>query len=566
MTIKPDYLSLDSLLQKRLFRIPEYQRAYSWLDEQRTDLFEDIRRLKQYAPERHHFMATMVCLQTNNKEEIGADEFNIFNIVDGQQRLTTLIIILKALAKRLVNGNTEDKKEGDKLNELLVKGDQRLILLQTNHDSSFMFRNYLIEGIIPEPLSINTAAEMNLVKAFKDCENFAENWPDGPFDLLKIVKNRLDFVFYVLEDEGAVYRIFEVLNSRGLEVDWLDKCKSMLMGLAFEKFEPAVRAEHINELHKRWTEIYRVIGKQRVAGHEILRFAATFTNPDIKNRILAAKEAMDFYQQYCSDKPECIISVADFFLKIAVQLERLYSNTRLKAVTDILHARFLAISIMLNDTFGDEERNEILDCWQKVTYRIFGLCGKDSRSKVGEYTRLAQKINSNRISKNQVAEQVTNLAKDHKIDEGISRLSTIDCYNDWPNDDLLYFFYRYEEYLAENAGAEISHEVWQSIWSESPPKSIEHIFPQTPRADWQGKLGKGETVEKNVHRLGNLMILPPGVNSKALNKSFKVKRRIYKDNHNLKLLDEVISKRDWNKKAIDAREKKLLRWAKNAWG
>ncbi|GAF86876.1 unnamed protein product, partial [marine sediment metagenome] len=149
MTIKPDYFSLDSLLQKRLFRIPEYQRAYSWQEKQRNDLFEDIRRLKQYGSERHHFMATMVCLQTSNKEEIGADEFNIFNIVDGQQRLTTLIIILKALTKKLINGNAKDKKEGEKLNELLVKGDQRLILLQTNHDSSFMFRSYLIEGIIP---------------------------------------------------------------------------------------------------------------------------------------------------------------------------------------------------------------------------------------------------------------------------------------------------------------------------------------------------------------------------------------------------------------------------------
>lgn len=566
MTIKPDYFSLDSLLQKRLFRIPEYQRAYSWQEKQRNDLFEDIRRLKQYGSERHHFMATMVCLQTSNKEEIGADEFNIFNIVDGQQRLTTLIIILKALTKKLINGNAEDKKEGEKLNELLVKGDQRLILLQTNHDSSFMFRNYPIEGIIPEPLSIKTFAEMNLVKAFRECENFIENWPDGTFDLLKIVKNRLDFIFYVLEDEGAVYRIFEVLNSRGLEVDWLDKCKSMLMGLAFEKFEPVVRGEHINELHKRWTEIYRVIGKQKVAGHEILRFAATFIDPDIKNRILTSEEAMDFCQEYCSNKPELIINVADFFLKIAVQLEKLNSNTRLKAVTDILHARLLAISIMLNDTLSNTERSQILDCWQKVTYRIFSLCGKDSRTKVGDYTRLAQRIYSNGISKDKIAEQVANLAKDHTIDEGIGRLSSLDCYNEWPNEDLLYFFYRYEEYLSENAGAEISHEVWQSIWSESPPKSIEHIFPQTPGLDWQGKLGKGETVEKNVHCLGNLMILPPGVNSKALNKSFKIKRKIYKDNHHLKLMDEVISKRDWNKKAIDAREKKLLRWAKAAWG
>ena len=77
--IKPDYLTFDSLLQKRLFRVPEYQRAYSWGLQQRNDLFFDITKL-----------------QTNKKEEVGVDEYGVFSIVDGQQRLTTLIIILKA--------------------------------------------------------------------------------------------------------------------------------------------------------------------------------------------------------------------------------------------------------------------------------------------------------------------------------------------------------------------------------------------------------------------------------------------------------------------------------------
>jgi len=100
MTIKPDFFTFDTLLQKNLFRIPNFQRAYSWESKQRNDLFEDIKKLNKY-PDRHHFMATIVCLNTQKKEEVGVDEFQVLNVVDGQQRLTTLIIILKSISNVL---------------------------------------------------------------------------------------------------------------------------------------------------------------------------------------------------------------------------------------------------------------------------------------------------------------------------------------------------------------------------------------------------------------------------------------------------------------------------------
>ncbi len=71
---------------------------------------------------RHHFIATIVCLQTNQTEEIGTDELERLDIVDGQQRLTTLIILLKLIAIFLEKSGGElEKAEEDKLNELIVK-------------------------------------------------------------------------------------------------------------------------------------------------------------------------------------------------------------------------------------------------------------------------------------------------------------------------------------------------------------------------------------------------------------------------------------------------------------
>jgi hypothetical protein len=511
-------------------------------------------------------MSTIVCLQTGAREEIGADEYGVFNIVDGQQRLTTLIIILKALENKMLQGNDEQKKEATKLNELLIKGDKRLILLQTNHDSSSLFRKYLLEGTISAEDSISTAAEKNLVNAFHECETFVEKWPTGPVSLLKTVKNRLDFIFYSLDDEESVYTIFEVLNSRGLEVDWLDKCKSILMGIAFDKFKGKAGYEHISEIHKRWTRIYQAVGLKEIPGHEILRFAATLKHPEEQSRILSAADAVEFFRSYCEKEPSAVIQVSDEFLDIAKKLDKLYANPRLKAVTDIAHARLLAISVMLNKVMNNTEKEEILNAWESTTFKIFGLCGLDSRSEVGNYTRLAQSIISNKISKQEMVRNLNSLVEKDKVNDAIDKFKGKDCYFDWPNDDLLYFFYRYEEYLAEQAGASVSKETWEQIWSATPSTTVEHIYPETPGQGWQGKLGKGVRPETQMHRLGNLMILPPGVNSQAWNKPFEAKKEVYRKNHHLRLMDEILIKRDWNKAAIDEREKRLLKWAITTWG
>lgn len=150
--IKPEYLTFDDLLQKRFFEIPDYQRTYSWTKKQRQDLFNDIKKITTWRDkERHHFMSTIVCLrQPKKNQQVGTTKFEKFDVVDGQQRLTTLIILLKAISKRLKKSSDEEKKEIEVIEELLVKKkDRRLILLQTNHDNLNIFRNYLEKGTKP---------------------------------------------------------------------------------------------------------------------------------------------------------------------------------------------------------------------------------------------------------------------------------------------------------------------------------------------------------------------------------------------------------------------------------
>jgi hypothetical protein len=464
MPIEPRYFTLDLLLHGSLFRIPDYQRVYSWGEKQQEDLFTDIRKLMETPRERHHFMATIVCLKTKVTEQLGADEFQVYHLVDGQQRLTTLTILLKAIAKRLsADANPDRRKEGDKLGGLLVKGDRRLILLQTNHESQIVFRHYLEDGTIPDQAAVSTMAELNLCSAFGEAETFVATQGD-PLALLRCLKNRLGFVLYILEDEGAAYYTFEVLNSRGLEVDALDKCKSMLMGLAFDSFGREVAEEHITQLNEYWRRIYRAIGLRAVPGHEILRFAGTFRHKNIQSKVMKSQDAIEIFREKCKGTPKEVLTVCREFLAIAEALAELYGNPRLRAATRIGHARFLTVAIKLSRALTPEQREAALSVWDKVTFRIFGMCRKDARTKVGDYARLAQKVRSGAVASPVVGKEIGDLVSGYKLDDAVAGLRCANCYEGW-EEGLRYFLYRYEEYLSRKGGAEVAHDAWEQIWA-----------------------------------------------------------------------------------------------------
>lgn len=569
MALKPEYLTFNGVLNNRLFGIPSYQRAYSWETKQRQDLFADIMKLGSNIDQnRHHFMATIVCLQTYKTEEVGTDELERLDVVDGQQRLTTLIILLKAIAKKLSVGDTTQKEEAIKIDNTLVKDEQRLILLQTNHDSSMIFRKYLLYGTIPEEIHLKTTAEINLFNAFEECEVFIEEWEKmRPIvELLKIVKNRLDFIFYALEDEGAVYTVFEVLNSRGLEVDWLDKCKSMLMGIAFESFSKDISEEKINELHQCWSKVYSTIGKKIVSGREILSIAATLWNKEQISKPLSADKAIDLFRELSIEDPLQIVEISNWILDVTEKLVEIYSNHRINAVTDISHARLLAVAIKLAENLKAYEIKELLDWWERVTFRIFGMYRRDSRTKVGDYTKLAYIIINKNMTKDDITEELRVIGLDYPIDDAVKELREADCYNGWEN-DLKYFLFRYEEHLAKQQGEKVSEEIWEKIWNASPSTTIEHIHPKGPLTSaWKDKISnRQDYVDKHVHRLGNLLLLPPNINSKAGRKPFAEKKVIYKQNY-LKMMDEVLAKRDWRRQEIEQREKELIKFAIKMWG
>ena len=214
LNIQPQFIKFADLLEKRLFRIPHYQRAYSWRRAERQDMFKDLLKLKD-RPGNSHFMATVVGL-CRDTVPIVTDEYDVIEIVDGQQRLTTLVILLKVIAQELESSLTDDDKAAlttearleRELQELLVKQDElSLILLQTNHDRSQYFADFLRHGASPPVSDAQTLADRELLRAIHECQSFVKKW-ENPIELLRLLKNQLWFIFHETQDVESVYTVF----------------------------------------------------------------------------------------------------------------------------------------------------------------------------------------------------------------------------------------------------------------------------------------------------------------------------------------------------------------------
>ena len=561
LTINPSYPTLDDLLAKRLFRIPHYQRAYSWETTHRKDMFSDIEKLR-FDRDSFHFMSTVVGLRHDDSIEIATDRYTMIDIVDGQQRLTTLVILLKSIEQDL--STQGDEQQAQELRDLLVKRDRTsVILLQTNHDTSNFFSDFLRNGTCPPIERAQTLADRELLTAIVECKSFVEKWADS-IQLLGVIKNQLKFLFHEIDDEAAVYTVFEVLNNRGLYVSWLDRLKSMLMKVAFEDNQ-GNNDEHTNELHQIWGRIYEAIGLRQGLSTESLRFAATLTSRVQISKTLSERQAVHGLLEQSEGNVSEAIAVSNWVMEVTSAVNRFLEDMRhsREAVTKISHARLLAVAIMLREFDADQERC-LLDQWEKTTYRIFGLCRKDARTGVGSFVRLARDAHDRPLSANEISRRIQQISEgeDHDIESALRQIQNSNCYEGW-EDELRYLLFRYEENLTHQHGQTYSNEQWERIWQESAAKSIEHILPQSTVQQEHSE----HQEDVSVHRLGNLLLLPPNLNSQLSNLDPEEKAEHYVRTgfHSAVEVADSIRQHGWGIEQIEERENKLLDWIRHEW-
>jgi len=135
-------------------------------------------------------------------------------------------------------------------------------------------------------------------------------------------------------------------------------------------------------------------------------------------------------------------------------------------------------------------------------------------------------------------------------------------YGIW-NSELRYFLYHYEKELSKNQNFYFSEKNWDVIWSKNIDNTIEHIYPQQDSDNWKGKVIKNKDYYRHV--LGNLILLPSRLNSKASNSDFKTKVEIYNssDINAAKEIGQLYS--DWDYQKINTRTEHLIKFAQSFW-
>jgi hypothetical protein len=561
---EPKLYTLNEVLHDRLFRVPPYQRGYSWTSKERGDLFQDLKNVRDLRRD-EHFMATLVFRDTGKHITIGgADRLRIYDVVDGQQRLTTLVVLLKAVEKNLTK-NTQEK-QAEKLNAILVKEKKDLILLQTNHDARETLDTYLRNGELGELEGAKTLHQLELMNAFRECEQFVADW-GNPVSLLDLLKNSIKFVFFVLEDPGAVYTVFEVLNSRGLSVDWLDKMKSTLMGITFQK-KRKLPINELDNIENEWTEIYRVLGEQRVSDGDVLTIAANLSADEAPAKGFQEWNALEFFREEARQDRLTPLETSKFLRQVVTTLDQFLQDPRHRAVCRVKQPRVLAAALLLSDRLKKDKnaQQKALVAWENAMFRFYVLAGNDARDRVGQCIHLAAAVYNGDRSLKQVIDELNEIAN-ASHEEVSAELDEVYVYDRWTAEEIIYFFSKYEEWLSAEIGEEIDQVTWGKIWQNaSKEKSVEHIFPQKdPEGNWKGKGRQNVNPESFVHRLGNLLVLPPGINSKAGTKSFADKVEVYKSAKGLHYVSKVMKLRDWSLAGIEKREKDLMKFAKEQW-
>ena len=496
-------------------------------------------------------MATVVGLRQGEPIRIIADEYQHIDVVDGQQRITTLIILYKAISKELDKTDDNEKKLKEELEETLVKRDETsVLLLQTNHDISNHFVNYIRNGVYDRPTQATTTADHNLLEAIDDCENFVKQWKnngDSLVDLIAHVKYRLKFIYHEIDDESLVYSVFEVLNSRGLAVSWFDRLKSMLMGMVFD--QECNKTDTLDEIHRRWSEIFRIIGIRYISW-EILCFAATLRDYST-GRVLTEEKSVDLLVRISKNGCDKIIATIDWIERVARSVVKTGTSKYEYIGLTNDDVRLVAVAIDLRDDLDENEKIELRRYWNKVIFSIYGICRRDGRTHVGG-VRLAYDIITKKISPQDIKKRLSYIVEQYPVSKQISSLVREDCYTVWAN-ELRYLLYRYEKHLADESGQKITNDQWNRIWEVSAYTSIEHILPQSSRTEY-------------IHWIGNLFLLPPNINSLLSNTRPINKTEEYQKTGFLMAHDIIEHLSEWNKSKVLERGEKIVQWAKQEWG
>ncbi|MBC7818071.1 MAG: DUF262 domain-containing protein [Planctomycetaceae bacterium] len=540
------------------FRIPLYQRPYSWTTEQAGELLDDLisfigadscASVDELSP---YFLGSIVLI----KDESQSDA----EVVDGQQRLTTLTILISALrhsvtTPKLASGMTDYLyQEGNPLEG--TPNRYRLTLRERDAD---FFRKY-----IQDEGQIGSLKKLDSGQLSDSQQNIRENallflmslesLPEAQRVRLAqfIVKNCL-LVVVSTPDLDSAYRIFSILNDRGLDLSHSDILKSEVIGRVPEKEQEAYNEE--------WEDAEEELGRDAFSdlfGHIRMIYRKQ------KGRESVLKEFREYVIKAVNDSRKLIndvlIPFADAFSTIQKANHESASgaeqvNEKLKWLNRIDNTDWIPPAILYMARNKSDSR---------VLYRFFAdlerlaaflmICRYGINERIERYGKLLDAIEK----------RLDLYAADGplQLSGSESRLFIAELngevYRQVPK-RRLYALLRLDSILSD-ASATYDHSVI----------SIEHVLPQNPSeaSQWVQWYPIEGVRDRWVHRLGNLVLLNRKKNSSASNFDFDQKKKSYFTKGGVSpfpLTTQVVGETEWTIAVLERRQRSLLEELRGAW-
>ncbi|OOC31745.1 DUF262 domain-containing protein [Helicobacter pylori] len=537
-----ELLDLDGVIEKGVFEIPSYQRGYAWQKEQLEDFWNDLEHVSKLG-DKFHYMHSLTLRELENEFESSA-----FEIIDGQQRLATSLILLGLLAK-----TTQNKDPKYSLINL------EPILSYKYYGLREAFRAITEEEKDLEAFKTSSFYAKNLIEAYEFFQEKIRNLPNTTLNkLLDALTKKMLFSVVGLNDNRIdPFSSFETINNRGKDLSTLELLKNRLHFVAHKICDEEDLENLQQEINDTYTKIYHDLRffKDDHLDSFLKHFVAYYygENSKFKERLLntafdAHKKYDDLYDEYekindlllylsysskvwyflhTLDDEELRIEITPKMRGLLDKMRRLNAlsaNAFLPLLLSLLTIQ-LAVRSGSERHYTTKELEGLLEYLERFGFLIYGVAGKDTAKK--EWIRLAFKaIQACRFWGDKITiEDLPTLEKDffkgehsglELLEENIHSKKNTEKWYKWDK-ALNYLLYEYELY----------HNPETTLNFDGNIESIEHILPQNPD---QGYSAKEKNWAKNphvVHALGNLLLIPKNANSSLSNKPFDEKRKEY---------------------------------------
>lgn len=535
------------------FHIPEYQRPYAWQVEQADQLLEDLVEAMDRGDDEPYFLGSIVLVKSPNAARA--------EVIDGQQRLTTLTILLAVLRDSTINPELAKQLDAmlQEQGSLMLDLESKPRLALRARDREFFADQVqspggikLLRDIKPENLRTDAqrAIHGNGLALFGTVSEWAE---ERRLQLTKMLAARTFLVVVTTPDLASAHRIFSVMNSRGLDLSAADIFKARVVGDVVESRR--------DEYADRWDDAEEALGTDDFA--DLFLHIRTIVVKERPKKELLKEFEESVLSSYIPGKG------ADFVDTVVVPYAEAYGILRDQNYTS---------------SSGAEEVNRWLKRLNQLDnsdWRAPALWALRNKGGDPEFLniffrsleRLAASMLVRRVYATPRASRYIQLLKDltagHGLDSPAFKLNSeeIKEAGDRLQSEIYkvapvrkYVLLRLDELLSNASGVSYDH----------PRISVEHVLPQNPKSgsDWMKWFTPAQR-EFWTHRLGNLVLLNRTKNASAGNYDFDRKKTQYFTAKygvaSFAITTQVLQHKKWTSDILEERQKELVGLLTKEW-